>query len=751
VNLAALAPLGGAALTIGTCYAAGTLLVSRLGVSLRRSERFPLTFVVGAACIHLLMFAVFLLNILHKPLLLILAAILIASAVWQRENGAREARFSFMQDPSAIGYAAIFVAFSVFYFVTAWAPEASPDGSGYHLELIGRYLDAHGFVPITTNLYAGFGQGAEMLYAMARSFGGHSAAALVHLAFAIALAWAMLAYGFRIGKWWVGAGAALLVYLSPVVGKDASSAYIDMASAAIGFAVFYWLELWDETRDHRTLIPIGVLSGYAYATKYTGGILVLYAIAFVVWRNWKRVRDAWKPLLIVSAGAAAMILPWMIKDWIYLGDPVAPFGAAIFRNPNVHVAMLDDFTEYWRNHGVVHFWELPLGLTIHGGAVEGLLGPAFLAAPIGLLALRYPTGRRLLLAAGVTLIPYAVNVHGRFLIPSLPFISMAIVLPLGNAPQLIAVLVLFHAIASWPTVVPRYAEPTAWRLVHFPLAAALRRETEDGFLRRTLPGYPEARLIEEHVPPGARVLTLSTIASAYTSREILVAYQAALNQVFYDSLTMALELDSQPSAAAEFRFAERSLQRIRILQTAARSWGQNKNQQWGVHEVRYFLHGVEVQRSPAWRLHAWPNPWEVQLAFDGSPATRWRTWETVTPGMYIETDFGGAQTIDEVRVETSREDRKAALKVEAMTLGASGSSPHSQQWMQFGGDPEYREIPIRQSLRRAATYEMRAKGVEYLLIQDRDFGAADFEEDPASWNLAIAGRTPHATLYKVMP
>jgi hypothetical protein len=370
--------------------------------------------------------------------------------------------------------------------------------------------------------------------------------------------------------------------------------------------------------------------------------------------------------------------------------------------------------------------------------------------------LRYPTGRRLLLAAGATLIPYAANTHGRFLIPSLPFISMAMVLALGSAPQLIAALVLFHAIVSWPTVVPKYAEPTAWRLVHFPSAAALRRETEGGFLRRTLPGYREARLIEEHVPQGARVLTLSSIASAYTSREILVAYQAALNQVLYDSLTMALASDSQPSVAAEFRFAERSLQRIRILQTAARSGGQNKNQpthqQWGVHEVRYFLRGVEVQRSPAWRLHASPNPWEVQLAFDGSPATRWRTWEAATPGMYIETNFGGAQTIDEVRVETSREDRQgAAIKVEVMMQAADGASPHSQQWMQIGGDAEYREIPIRQSLRRAATYEMRAKGVEYLLIQDRDFGAADFEEDPASWNLAIAGRAPHATLYKVMP
>ena len=733
MTFAALMPLGGAVLTIATAYAAGSILIARLKIPLRRLEKLPLTFVLGAACLHLLIFAIFALKIAYKPVFLIVSVCLIAAYLWRREKSQPQP-FSKQKIGQAILYAAIFLTFSVLYFVNAWAPEASPDGSGYHLEFVVRYLDAHGFIPIASNLYAGFGQGTEMLFAMAVAFGGHSAAALMHLSFAIALALAMLAYGFRIGKWWVGAGAALLVYLCPLVGKEASSAYIDIASAAIGFAVFYWLEIWDDGRDDRVLIAVGLLSGYAFATKYTGGVMIAYALAFVIWKN-----RSWKPLAIVSVAAALMILPWMAKDWIYLGDPVAPIGAAIFRNPNAHISMVEDFAIYTRTHGIENKWQVPLGLTLHGGAVEGLLGPVFLAAPLALLALRSRAGRRLLLAAAVTLLPCIVNLHARFLLPALPFISMAILLPLSQTPLWIAAMVMFHAVASWPTAMRSYADPTAWRILHFPWAAAVRRESEDGFLRRTLPGYAEARLVEEHVPKGGRVLALSTIATSYTSREILVGYQAALNQVLSDGLAMGWDEDAQPRVAITFRFPERPVHRIRIRQMVQHAG----REQWSVHELRYLRGGVELQRSSAWRLRAWPNPWDVQLAFDGSPTTRWRTWETAAPGMFNETDFGSDQTIDEVRIETSKDDQKNELQVEAMD--AAGG------WVRVESNPVVSEIKVRESFRRAATYELRARGVEYLLIQDRDYGAADFEEDPASWNLAVVARIRSATLYRVLP
>ena len=85
-------------------------------------------------------------------------------------------------------------------------------------------------------------QGVEMLYLCAFAFGRHSAAAVVHLGFLLALAWQMISWARRAGFELAGICAALLVFLSPLDGVDASSAYNDVAVAAIAFTLFYFLE-----------------------------------------------------------------------------------------------------------------------------------------------------------------------------------------------------------------------------------------------------------------------------------------------------------------------------------------------------------------------------------------------------------------------------------------------------------------------------------------------------------------------------
>ncbi len=135
MTFAALMPLGGAVLTIATAYAAGSILIARLKIPLRRLEKLPLTFVLGAACLHLLIFAIFALKIAYKPVFLIVSVCLIATLLRRRTKSQPEP-FSKPEIGQAILYAAIFVTFSVLYFVNAWAPEASPDGSGYHLEFV---------------------------------------------------------------------------------------------------------------------------------------------------------------------------------------------------------------------------------------------------------------------------------------------------------------------------------------------------------------------------------------------------------------------------------------------------------------------------------------------------------------------------------------------------------------------------------------------------------------------------------------
>ena len=54
-----------------------------------------------------------------------------------------------------------------------------------------RYLGVHGFEKVITNMYASLSAGVEMIFFPAFAIGKHSAAALVHFAFLVALAMAM--------------------------------------------------------------------------------------------------------------------------------------------------------------------------------------------------------------------------------------------------------------------------------------------------------------------------------------------------------------------------------------------------------------------------------------------------------------------------------------------------------------------------------------------------------------------------------
>jgi hypothetical protein len=735
----ALAALAGAAFTVAACYALGSVMAARLGVRLRRGEKFPLAFVLGAALLHLAVFAILALKIAYKPVLWVLLAACLVMALrtgdWRLP--APDAAPAETALPRGFRYlfGVIAAAFTVVYLFNAWAPEISPDGASYHLGFVARYLRARGFERITTNMYAALSEGVEMLYVPAFAFGRHSAAALVHFAFLIALAMLVFAYGKRIGKPLAGAAAALLVYLSPVIGIDGTTAYVDVAVAAIVFSTYYWTQLWDEHRDNRILIAIGLMAGYAYAAKYTAFVMVVYATGFVVWRTRK-----WQPAAMVVGCSLIMAAPWAVKDWIFLHNPIAPFANQWFPNPYLYILLEKSWASDLRNYGLTNLWTLPLEITIRGLTTRGLLGPVFLASPLALLALRGRDGRKLLVPFALLLATYFGNIGTRFLIPALPFLSLAMALALETAaPVLLVALILFHAVASWPAVMLQYVNLGTWKLQFIPFRAALRIIPEEQHLGIQW-NYQWARMVEHHVPPRKMVFTFSGLADAYTTREALIGYAGALNNDIADAITMGWAKERQPARLWIYSFPGRQYRRLRVVETGTAS---NYLEQWSIHELRFFHDGAELPRRPEWRLQASPDPWGVQMAFDNSEATRWRSWDTLRPGMWIDVDFGRDELVDQVKVELSGDEWDAQMRVEA--ADAAG------RWAPLAGRSEERIVRYSGPIRRAATYEAHLRGVDYFLIKDDDWGAQDYSAFPESWGMTLLEHAYGASLYEVNP
>ena len=716
--LQALAILFGALFTMAVATA--------LGASLLRDacEDLAVRFVTGAAALSAVVFSMCAAQLAYPLTFAVVGA---ATLFPWRKSSAWSLRKPDLTNRLLL---LAFGLYFILYFFNSMAPEASFDGSRYHLALAGRYLREHGFHRITNNMYASLSQGVEMLYLWAYAFGRHSAAAMVHFAFLVALVWQMFSYGRRMGLPLAGACGALLVFASPVVGVDGTSAYNDVAVAAIAFTLFHLLQIWDEVRAPRLLVAIGLVAGFGYAAKYTACLGVVYALGFVAWKSRRRIRDT----AIVGVSAAVLIAPWMAKNWIWTGDPFSPFLNGLFPNPYVTVAFEQEYRHHMALYELQSRWQIPMQVTTYG-SLAGLLGPVFLLSPIALVALRRRQGRQLLLAALVFGAAYFSNISTRFLIPPLPFVALAMALVLSRVPRVLLAVALVHALISWPSMVVKYCHYDAWHLSKVPWWEALRIKPEEPYLESNLPLYGAARLVERTTPPGSAVFAFTPIPDAYTSRNILVAQESSENAMSREILWTAFTPDYQPTWRLRFRFPRQPLGAVRVVQTKRGA------DLWNIHELRVFDGARELPRGPRWRLDAQPYPWGIGEAFDGKLITFWKCGERLRPGQFVEVNFGEVEPADAVLIETAPNQWGIRLKLE----GQDGSG----QWKALAAEAQAGDAPVPAGLRRAAAEELKRRGIDYLLVFDAEFGADDLARNAGLWGVRQVGEYKGARLYRL--
>ena len=574
-----------------------------------------------------------------------------------------------------------------------------------------------------------------MLFLSAFLFGRHSAAALVHCTFLLVLPLVVLNYGRRIGMPLVGIAGGLLIYLSPIAGISGTTAYNDVAVTTVAFSLFVLLQIWAGQRHTALLMLIGLVAGFAFDIKYTAFIAVPYAMAFVAYKCWRSRTPILRPLLVIAAAAALLVLPTLVKNSIVVHNPVSPFFNRLFPNPYVHVAFEDELREHFRNYRTIgSAWEVPWQLAVNGEKLQGLLGPVFLLAPLALLALRYPAGRQLLLAALVFFLPYPSNIGTRFFLPCVVFLAPALALGLSSWTIVPVLLVLAHAWLSWPTNVGSYCHQYAFRLDQIPLRAALRLEPEEEYLARRLQGYAIMRRVEKATPPGARIFSFDSPPDAYCSREILVSYLSALNERLRYTLYAGFDPHLQPLKVLAFRIQPNRFRRLRVVQMAS-----GRPDIPGISEIEIFGPQGRLPRTPAWRIQAHPFTWDAELAFDANPATQWKAWEPMKSGMFVEVDLGSEETITAVQLDCTLDQGYMQWQLEGETTPG--------RWTVLNAAPQSAAIE-KMDLRKAAIRELKRNGIRYILVSDGEFAAPDFRANMPLWGIHLLADTGANRLYQ---
>lgn len=716
-----------AVFTLVASWRLGRVVIDRAGAPVSRMERELLSGVCGASLLSLIVLVCCALDIARPGVLAGLGVMAIALPIFAPRKQLVTASYPALSRGLKIVFGIPYAVYLALYLANSLAPEMSPDGAAYHLGLVYRYFRQGGFHRFTTNIYEYLSKGLEMLYLFAFSFGGRSAAATVHCAYLAVLPLLMLSYARRRGRPWAGTCAAMLVYLSPVVGIDGVSAYTDVALAVTAFSVFYLLEIWREnsgkTNETALLTAAGLAAGFCFAIKFTGVVAVFYAMAVILMERRPRA------LVPVLAAAALVMFPWPLKNWLWTGNPGAPFFNRLFPNPYVHVSFETSYTRFFATYNLPEYRSLPWKLAV-GGDLGGQIGPLFLLAPVALLSLRFAEGRRCLAAALFFLLPYPANIGPRFLIPALPFVATGMAFGLdfrGWSRYVFALLIAAAAIFGWPRVVRHYRSPAGtWQIATMPWKAALGFIRPEDYLEQRSAEYRIARMIDAQVPLGERVWSTIEVAESYEKPDVLVSYQSAEGELLEDVLASAVETDRQPLWNLRFSFAPRALQGIAFEQR-----NRTENDIWSIGEVKFFRGGSEVK--PVIRqTTANPFPWDAWLAVDGNPLTRWKSWEWIRPGMRWSATFAAPVILDRVELRCAHDQ----WAIDVHMVGAEAKL-------------ERLEAPAYGDLRGLATSTVKARGVRYLLTGSNSPLDGAFQRDWSGWHLAPVAQRDGASLWRI--
>ncbi len=418
----------------------------------------------------------------------------------------------------------LFVLLAAGSFFWALAPAVRYDALGYHLAAPMRYLDAGRMLELPESFQTYSAHYGEMLYTLALGLGEQPLPTLLNFSAGLLLAAQTYFIGRRLGNHRTGLIAALILYSLPIIGIESATAYTDIFVAVFVTAALQAFLLWRDQPNNRWLLLKGIFSGLALGTKLNAFFLLL---PFWVWAFITKTQNSQRKtkiqtlcssclrVLLLGLPALLLWLPWLLRDFIWTGNPIFPNYNQIFHSPDWFVAPFFRIQPTggiaWRmlafpwagiTDSYRYYHEAP-------GAVLGalpLLGLPWLYGWRGENR-KLPRGLLLVFAASLVMI-FAFGGSIRYLMPLFPLLSALAALNIQQVflhlsktshtqkKRIIRVdlrssVVVFFALGLLYIFSTRLAFTARWWEIpeRYPVGIWLGTEMQEEFIERILPVY----------------------------------------------------------------------------------------------------------------------------------------------------------------------------------------------------------------------------------------------------------------------
>ncbi|MBI2386857.1 MAG: hypothetical protein HYV14_12750 [Elusimicrobia bacterium] len=438
--------------------AAATITLSLLGVGrlLLRTSRFvahnpweeaALSFGLGYGSVGTLLLLLGLCGLWSGGFLTAsLAALAVLSFPGLRELflSVRRALTQTRTKPDALGSCAGALVVLVWLYSLRYAliPETFYDALVYHLALPAQYLLHGGVYPTPSNSYSGVPALPQMLSGLALAIEPWGiAASILHCSLLLWCCVALVGLSRRLGRPQAGVLAALIFAATPVVIGESFRVSVGLEWALMELCCLTGLLVAAEEQNGLSMPAIvlaGSFLGFAMTTKYPAWLLALAAIPLLSGGRLSTAEERKRfTARLLACGAIAMVLivPWVLKNVFFYGNPLYPFfherfapaGAAVPDWRQISAAGTD-LGRFLTPAGFWSYLRHPWDFLKPADDLTQTTGPVYLALLPALLLFPFERGGRLVAVfAAAAWVPLSVlSPMTRFFIPHLAVLALLV-------------------------------------------------------------------------------------------------------------------------------------------------------------------------------------------------------------------------------------------------------------------------------------------------------------------------------------
>jgi len=227
----------------------------------------------------------------------------------------------------------IFLLVALFLVSGALTPPTDWDALMYHLRVPQQFLQAGSIYRPEDNPHFAFVSLPHMLYLPLLALGTPAGPALVSALCTLGLALAMFAFGLRFLDARTAAFSLAILWGSEMVLLVGISPRVDTILAFYLFLVHYAVIRATQSEEPRFLYLAAALGGMAIGVKYNALLYLLALAPLGLWVAVTRLQKRTAAVTLILGLALATALPWLLKNALFLGDPVYPFLGGLKLDP----------------------------------------------------------------------------------------------------------------------------------------------------------------------------------------------------------------------------------------------------------------------------------------------------------------------------------------------------------------------------------------------------------------------------------